>query len=265
MKRDGFTLVELLIVIALVSFLMAITVPVLHSSRQRAKAVLCKSNIRQLTLGLLMYETEHRTLPFALDSVTMDPPPSGWPGGYAYDRAGWWWFNYIEGFYNNADRKKTILLCPSKRLNDIRLKDNILCGNYGVNLSICKCTEGRRSCAEFIGTPLCTTNLRNPSRTLLIVDSGYSMINWRHVADILPVTFSSIIEDTAYIPGMKINSERTNLWPGQKNDAINGRHPNKTVNVGFADGSVCSSKADELLVEKIGDGYKNRSPLWIPK
>jgi len=268
MRRAAFSLVELIVVIGLITLLLAITVPAVQSSREQAESVLCSSNIRQLLIGLFTYESENQTLPYSLDDTPMKPPP---PGGYPtynqYDRIGWWWFNYI-GFYNNADRRKTVILCPSKNLKDTWLKNNVLCGNYAVNLSICKSATGHRSRAEFIGTPLRTTNLRHPGQTLLIVDSGYSMINWWHAADMPPVALSDTIiediEDTAYIPGLWINKER-DLRPGQEQDAIDGRHPNKTVNVGFSDGHVSHTKADELLVEKTGDTYKNRSPLWLPK
>jgi len=266
MRRIGLALVELLVVISIMALLMAIVVPLTRSSRQQAKAALCGSNIRQLLFGLLAYESENQRFPFAFDDTPITPPPGGWPGGQAYDRVGWWWFNYIdEGFFNDVSGPKTVLLCPSKNLRDIRLKDNILCGNYGVNQSICKCTTGSLTRAEFIGTPLSLSNMPRPSQSLLIVDSGYSMINWWHATDAPPYALGSMIEDTAYIPGLKINEERTNLWSGQKDDAINGRHPGKTVNVGFADGHTSRTKADNLLVEKSTDGYKNNSPHWRPK
>ncbi len=266
MRYPAFTLIELLVVIAIIALLMAVLVPVLHSTRQSAKTALCSSNIKQLLLGLSLYENENKTLPYALDDTPgRQSPPGGYPGFIQYDRAGWWWFSYIEGYYNKAGRRKTVLFCPSKKLINPNLKNNILCGNYGVNQSICKSATGRRSRAEFIGTPLRSSGIKHPGRTLLVVDSGYSMINWWHAADKPPLRLdSSIIEDTAYIPGLEINKER-DFWPGQQNDAINGRHPNRTVNVGFADGHIGRKKADDLFVEKIDDGYKNRSPLWLPK
>lgn len=265
MKSTGFTLIELLVVISIVALLMAILVPSLQNSRQQAEATLCVSNIKQLTLGLLTYETENQTLPYGFHN-TFTPPPGGYPGNIAYDRTGWWWFNYIGGLYNKAESKKSVLHCPSKRLRNPRLKNNILCGNYGVNQSICKSSSGRRSHAEFIGTPLHNSDIPHPSQTLLVVDSGYSMINWRHATDTPLIALGNdIIEDTAYIPGgLKINTKR-GLWPGQKEDAIYGRHPNKMVNVGFADGHISRVKADDLFVEKTNNGYKNRSPLWRPK
>ena len=265
MKRAAFTLIELLVVIATIALLMAVLVPALQSSRQRAKSVLCSSNIKQLTVGLFMYETENGILPHAFDNTPMYPPPGGYAGGSAYDRIGWWWFNHMDGYFSKDKAKRTVLLCPSKHIRNRRLKGNILCGNYGVNQSICKSSSGRESRSEFIGMPLRSADISRPAETLLIVDSGYSMINWWHATDAPPTALGNIIiEDTAYIPGLKINAER-DLWPGQERDAINGRHPNKSVNVGFADGHISSVKADDLLVEESDGNYNNRSPLWLPK
>jgi prepilin-type processing-associated H-X9-DG protein len=266
MKRLAFTLVELLVVIATIALLMAILLPSLRSSKQQAEAVLCSSNIKQLLCGLFSYETENQTLPYGFDNTPMNPPPDGYPGYIQYDRTGWWWFNQMDDYFNNANRTRTVVRCPSKQLNNPSLKNNILCGNYGVNRSICKSFDDRQNLREeFVGTPLRGSGIPRPGQTLFIVDSGYSLISWWHAADEPPVVLGkAVIEDTAYIPGLWINKKR-DLLPGQERDAIYGRHPNKTVNVGFADGHVSRTKADDLLVEKMGDDYKNKKPLWVPK
>ena len=263
MKSAGFTLIELLAVISIVALLMAILAPVSQSARQQARTVLCGSNIKQLTLGLFAYEAKNQILPYGFHN-TLTSPPGGYPGGSAYDRRGWWWFNYIGGLYSKAESKKTVLHCPSKQLRNPKLKNNILCGNYGVNQSICKSSSGRESHSEFIGTPLRSGHISRAAETLLILDSGYSIITWWHATDAPPVSPGSTIEDTAYVPGLWINKER-DLWDGQEQDAINGRHPNKSVNVGFVDGHIGHMKADDLFVEKSGDDYKNLRPLWLPK
>jgi prepilin-type processing-associated H-X9-DG protein len=52
------------------------------------------------------------------------------------------------------------------------------------------------------------------------------------------------------------------LWPGQTWDAIGGRHPNKTVNIGFADGHAELKPACDLLVERGEDEEYSNMVLW---
>ena len=266
MKGAGFTLIELLMVIAILALIIALLIPSLQNSRQHTKAVICRSNIRQLVLSLAMYENDNQTFPYGF-RFSLTPPPGGYPGYFQYDRVGWWWFNYITDYSMKDFGTDSIVWCPSRKINNSELKANVLCGNYGVNRSICKSKSlsGRKSHAEFVGTPLRSIDIRRPGETLLVVDSGYSIISWWHVTDVPPVSLGGTqIEDTAYVPGLEINKEK-DLWPSQEWDAISDRHPNKKVNVGFADGHVRLKKADELFVEKIAEDYKNKSPLWQPK
>jgi prepilin-type N-terminal cleavage/methylation domain-containing protein len=263
MRRTGFTLTELIVVISITALLVALLLPVLAGSRQQAKSVLCSSNIKQLLAGLMMYETENQTLPHAFH-FTLAPPPCGYAGNTTLDQTGWWWFNYTTDYCRKD--KNHVLWCPAHKIRNIQLKDYVLHGNYGVNQSMCKLAKANINLDDddFNGTPRRTADIRQPSGTLLVVDCGYSMINYWHVAAPLVALDNTLIEDTAYIPGLKINSSRK-LWPGQEDDAINGRHPGKTVNVGFASGHVNRLDADDLLVEKTSNNYKNLSPLWVPK
>jgi prepilin-type processing-associated H-X9-DG protein/prepilin-type N-terminal cleavage/methylation domain-containing protein len=264
MKRSCFTLIELLVVIAIIALLLAILTIVLNSVRRHARALTCSSRIRALTFALIMYENKHEAFPYGL-SYNPTPPPGGYAGDPSQDAMGWWWFNFLEEYVNKSNGKTTAFDCPSKQLNHPRLKENVLCGNYGVNLSICKISDDVPVKKEFIGTPLGDEDIPNPTQTLLIVDSGYSIISWWHATDVPPVTLNkNIIEDTAYVPGLKINEDRK-FMSGQEDDAKNGRHPNKKVNAGFVDGHVARRKADDLYVEKEGDNYRNRSPLWMPE
>ena len=69
MKRQGFTLIELLVVIAIIALLIALLVAVLRRSKQQALAVACNSNVRQLTMGMFMYEGENGTFPFGFYNI----------------------------------------------------------------------------------------------------------------------------------------------------------------------------------------------------
>jgi len=59
MRLRAFTLIELLVVIAVIAVLMAILMPSLKLAREQARSLHCRSNVRSLVLGWLMYKDEN--------------------------------------------------------------------------------------------------------------------------------------------------------------------------------------------------------------
>ncbi len=263
MRHRAFTLVELLVVISIIALLAALSFGVLMSARERARTVACCANVRHLVLSLYDYDSEHQSLPYGFDLDRKSIPPGGFVGSAALHLSGWWWFHYTGAIRNRSREELKLLQCPSKRLENPQLKNDPLCGNYGVNRSLCKSTWAPKAyCESFVGTPLSLRSLPNPGLTLLLVDSGYSLTSWWHAAAEPPVALKGdYIGDSAYIPGLEINKDKI-VWPGESYDAKDGRHPNKAVNVGFADGHAGTRRASELLVTKTEGGAYTNTVLW---
>jgi prepilin-type N-terminal cleavage/methylation domain-containing protein/prepilin-type processing-associated H-X9-DG protein len=58
-RKTGFTLIELLVVIAIIAILAAILFPVFAKARETARAAACKSNLKQIAAGWMMYVTDY--------------------------------------------------------------------------------------------------------------------------------------------------------------------------------------------------------------
>ncbi|MEQ8191261.1 MAG: prepilin-type N-terminal cleavage/methylation domain-containing protein [Candidatus Eremiobacterota bacterium] len=90
-NKKGFTLIELMIVIAIIAILAAILVPNFLKARAQGQLAACESNIKNLATALEMYATDN-TGTYPNELVTLTSSAAG--GGYM----------------------KTIPLCPSSRL-----------------------------------------------------------------------------------------------------------------------------------------------------
>lgn len=57
--RAGFTIVELMVVVLIIGILLALLLPALVASRETARAVECKSNLRQIGVAVLNFSSQH--------------------------------------------------------------------------------------------------------------------------------------------------------------------------------------------------------------
>jgi len=266
MRRFAFTLIELIVVIAVVAFLMALTVPVVHRVRAQSKAMVCQARQRELLLAFIQYDGEHETLPFGMNSDPEVIPPGG-VAGTSIDSFAWWWFHYLGYRTPDAFHAQSMLICPAKRLESLALQANVLWGNYGANWSLCRSPLSSSILKSARAKkPYSIRIIKSPVQTMLIMDSGYAVINWYHAA--LSPPQKVLIEKlkwASYVPGLSINQlPEKYVLDVQKTDAIEGRHPGKTVNMGYVDGHVERIRAENSRIVQDGDTYHGVKPLWDP-
>jgi prepilin-type N-terminal cleavage/methylation domain-containing protein/prepilin-type processing-associated H-X9-DG protein len=107
-RSRGFTLIELLVVIAIIAILAAILFPVFAKAREKARQASCQSNMKQLSLAIIMYQSDYdgRTpVPRIGRPGTWGGPPQLCGGAPSY----WTWHSVIQPYVKNQQ----LSMCPS--------------------------------------------------------------------------------------------------------------------------------------------------------
>jgi prepilin-type N-terminal cleavage/methylation domain-containing protein len=169
-QQRGFTLVELLVVIAVISVLAGMLLPALENAMAQARTIQCTSNLKQTGTVTTFYANDNENILFtALDN---EPNSYAWPA-----------FVVSQGYLGDDTDLKTnsqanIFLCPvwppEEYDDSSSLTSN--CTAYGLNTVVYYSLDGSKKQVWSNSSSINMNKLPAPSKEAILVDSNSSFM-----------------------------------------------------------------------------------------
>jgi prepilin-type N-terminal cleavage/methylation domain-containing protein/prepilin-type processing-associated H-X9-DG protein len=102
-SKKGFTLLEMLMVVAIIGLLASLLLPGLAAAKAKGRATTCKNNLRQMGHALAMYESDFGFLPGCGDSLIAT---NNYPWNFPSTNS------WIVRIQSNVGPHSDIFLCP---------------------------------------------------------------------------------------------------------------------------------------------------------
>lgn len=151
-RPNAFTLVELLVVVAVIGILAALVMPALSNARASARKTQCVANLRQVNLAIRLYADEHSD---ALPALTQTHP---YPNG-----VGAYYKQLVKGYLGLsglASPRESVFTCPSDRMIRMQVRHafvSFIFNGYEADSSPIPRITGKK-----------VSDIKNPSKAVLL-------------------------------------------------------------------------------------------------
>jgi prepilin-type N-terminal cleavage/methylation domain-containing protein/prepilin-type processing-associated H-X9-DG protein len=243
MKRRGFTLLELLIVLAIVALLAGLVATAAMTARKKARATECASNLRQLGIGMQMYASDFQGIVLRAPGYLSDARPTengSNPGAFHYMSWAQGYARYLDPLWGQRGQSLETFKMTKCPEHPIPLMET----HFVVNAA--SLDDSLRPSGS-IRNLSALSQIRNPAGVLYLADA---MNRWfppnsnEQSPEYVPRVGSAVVYSAAQLPG------------GAYQIVSSDRHGSGTINGLFFDGHVETVFTRGMTLKLWDDGIR---------